>query len=123
MKKGGNGVHVSPLQTVLNGRPGAVRGVGGVQGEEGWVKGSRIATPDGPKWTARSGSSGRGKGQQCVVWRGEMELFCLTSLKKVRIFRAWFSHGSGAVSALEPLERKPFSRLRSEELVLRLCFL
>ena len=35
----------------------------------------------------------------------------------------WFSHGSGAVSALEPLERKPFSRLRSEELVLRLCFL
>ena len=44
-------------------------------------------------------------------------------VKKVRIFRAWFSHGSGAVSALEPLERKPFSRLRSEELVLRLCFL
>ena len=29
-------------------------------------------------------------------------------VKKVRIFRAWFSHGSGAVSALEPLERKPF---------------
>ena len=42
-------------------------------------------------------------------------------MKKVRIFRgAWFSHGSGAVPALEPLERKPFSRLRSEELVLRL---
>ena len=77
--EGGKGVHVSPLQTVLNGRPGAVRGVGGVQGEEGWVKGSRIATPDGPKCTARSGSIRRGKGQQCVVWRGEMELFCLTS--------------------------------------------
>ena len=38
-------------------------------------------------------------------------------VKKVRIFRAWFSHGGGAVSALESLERKPFSRLRSEELV------
>ena len=37
-------------------------------------------------------------------------------VKKVRIFRAWFSHGSGAVSALEPLERKPFSRLRSPTL-------
>ena len=36
-------------------------------------------------------------------------------MKKVRIFRAWFSHGSGAVSALEPLERKAFSRLRSEK--------
>ena len=43
-------------------------------------------------------------------------------VKKVRVFRAWFSHGSRAVSALVPLERKPFSRLRSEELVLRLCF-
>ena len=76
-RMGGKGVHVLPLQTVLNGRPGAVRGVGGAQGEEGWVKGSRIATPDGPKWTVRSGSSRRAKGQQCVVWRGEMELFCL----------------------------------------------
>ena len=55
--KGGKGVHVSPLQTVLNGRPGAGRGAR--------VKGSMIATPDGPKWTARSGSSRRGKGQQC----------------------------------------------------------
>ena len=43
-------------------------------------------------------------------------------VKKVRIFRAWFSHGSGAVSALEALERKPFSRLRSEELVLDVVF-
>ena len=30
-------------------------------------------------------------------------------MKKVRIFRAWFSHGSGAVPALETLEKKPFS--------------
>ena len=43
-------------------------------------------------------------------------------MKKVRIVCAWFSHGSGAVSALEPLERKPFSRLRSEELVLSHIF-
>ena len=31
------------------------------------------------------------------------------------------SHGSGAFSALEPVKRKPFSRLRSKKLVLRLC--
>ena len=40
-------------------------------------------------------------------------------VKKVRIFRAWFSHGSGAVPALETFGRKPFSSLRSEKFVLR----
>ena len=29
-------------------------------------------------------------------------------VKKVRIFRAWFSHGSGAVPALETLWEKAF---------------
>ena len=43
--KGGKGVHVSPLQTVLNGRPGAVGGVGGVHGEKRWVKGFFFPTP------------------------------------------------------------------------------
>ena len=38
-----------------------------------------IAIPDGPKWTAWSVSNRRWKGQQCVVERGEMGLFCLTS--------------------------------------------
>ena len=38
-------------------------------------------------------------------------------MKKVRIFRAWFSHGSGAVSALEPLERKPFYYLKRAALL------
>ena len=32
-------------------------------------------------------------------------------VKKVRIFRAWFSHGSGAIPALETFGRKPFSSL------------
>ena len=43
-------------------------------------------------------------------------------VKKVRIFRAWFSHGSGAVPALETFGRKPFSSLRSEKFVLRRFF-
>ena len=29
-------------------------------------------------------------------------------MKKVRIFRAWFSHGSGAVPALETFEKNLF---------------
>ena len=40
-------------------------------------------------------------------------------VKKVRIFRGWFSHGSGAVPALETFGRKPFSSLRSEKFALR----
>ena len=57
-----------------------------------------------------------------LMWQLDLVFGSRRRVKKVRIFRAWFSHGSGAVSALEPLERKPFSRLRSEELVLRLLF-
>ena len=56
-----------------------------------------------------------------LMWQLDLVFGSRRRVKKVRIFRAWFSHGSGAVSALEPLERKPFSRLRSKELVLRLC--
>ena len=50
------------------------------------------------------------------MWQLDLVFGLRRRVKKVRIFRAWFSHGSGAVSALEALERKPFSRLRSEEI-------
>ena len=57
-----------------------------------------------------------------LMWQLDLVFGSRRRVKKVRIFRAWFGHGSGAVSALETLERKPFLRFRSEELVLRLCF-
>ena len=60
--KAGERGQVFPLQTALNGRPGAI-GVGGVRIGRRVDKGSSIYTPDGPKWTARSASgSGLGGG-------------------------------------------------------------
>ena len=48
---------VSLLQTALNGRPGAMQFLRELY-SEGWGKGVRKSTPDGPKWTARSKGEG-----------------------------------------------------------------
>ena len=47
-----NEVLMFPHQTALNGRPGAVEVGGGKIGKAGM---DSCATPDRPKWTARSG--------------------------------------------------------------------
>ena len=54
-KKGESIRKVAPLQTALNGRPGADKKRCEDGEDEAAVMG-HVFTPDGPKWTARSGT-------------------------------------------------------------------